>query len=108
MDQYLIKPSLIEYSTKYYIKNSLKQARAFKDKYITISVNIGLFLLLVSCISALLFYKYKGRLTPSESHKKSYEKKMYIYKKLQQFSHNKLKENQNLITNLPLIEPENN
>jgi len=105
MEHYLIKPSLIEYSTKYYIKNSLKQARAFKDKYITISVNIGLFLLLVAGISILLFYKYKGKLTAVESQKKEYQKKMYVYKKLQQFSHNKLKENQNLITNLPLIEP---
>jgi glucan phosphoethanolaminetransferase (alkaline phosphatase superfamily) len=108
MEHYLIKPSLIENSTKYYISHSLKQTRALKDKYITIGVNIGLFILLISGIAALLLYKYRGKLSPYESHKKDYAKKMYIYKKLQQYSHNKLKENQNLITNLPLLEPNNN
>ena len=41
------KPLLTEFSTKYYIRNSLKEVRIFKDKYITIGVNILLLLLLI-------------------------------------------------------------
>ena len=58
------KPSLTEFTTKYYIRNSLKDVRQFKDKYITIFFNISLFLLFIVIGSGLLFYKYKGKLTP--------------------------------------------
>ena len=40
----IVKPSLTEFTTKYYVRHSLKEARIFKDKYITIFVNIILFL----------------------------------------------------------------
>jgi len=108
LGKFRLKPSLTENYTKYYINNSLKEARLFKDKYITIFVNILLFLILGLVIGGLLFYKYKGKLTPAEKKLKDNQKKMYLYKKLQLYSYNKQKESQNLITNLPLIHPETN
>jgi len=48
-------PSLIEFETKYYIKNSLKEVRQFKNKYITIFVNIFLLLLFIGLVGGLLF-----------------------------------------------------
>lgn len=97
------KPSLTEFTTKYYIRNSLREVRQFKDKYITIFVNIFLFLLLVSSVGALLYYKYKGKLTSEEKLIKEREKKLYIFQKLHQISYEKQKESQQLITNLPLL-----
>jgi len=79
-----------------------------KNKYITIIVNICLFLLLIGVISGLLYYKYKGKLTPYEKKIKDQEKKIYLYKKLQQYSYNKQKESQAIITNLPIMHPETN
>ena len=97
------KPALTEFSTKYYIRNSLKEVRRFKDKYITILVNVLLFLLFVGVVGGLLYYKYKGKLTPDEKRQKEQEKKMYLFQKLHQISYEKQKESQSLITNLPLV-----
>lgn len=108
MQQLQHSPSLIDNTTKYYINKSLKDARSLKNKYITIFVNIGLFLLFVAVVGGLLYYKYKGKLTSYEKKKRDDEKKMYIYKKLQQYSYNKQKASQSIITNLPVIHPEPN
>ena len=100
----LTKPSLIEFNTKYYIRNSLKEVREFKDKYITIFVNILLLLLFILLVGGLLLYKYKGKLTPQEKQVKERKKKEYLFTKLHKISYEKQKERQQLITNLPLIQ----
>jgi hypothetical protein len=99
----ILKPSLTELTTKYYVRNSLKEVRKFKDKYITIFVNIFLFLLFIILVGGLLYYKYKGKLSPQEKAIKNREKKLYIFQKLHQISYEKQKESQQLITNLPLV-----
>ena len=96
------KPALTEFNTKFYIRNSLKEVRQFKDKYITIFVNVLLFLLFVGAVGGLLLYKYKGKLTPQEKKRKEQQKKQYLFQKLHQYSYDKQKESQQLITNLPL------
>ena len=97
------KPLLTEFSAKYYIRHSLKEVRRLKDKYITIFVNIVLFLLFIGVCAGLLYYKYKGKLTPQEKSIKERQKKMYLFQKLHQISYEKQKESQQLITDLPLI-----
>jgi cell division protein YceG involved in septum cleavage len=97
------KPLLTELTTKFYIKNSLKEVRQFKNKYITVIVNILLFLLFVGLVSLLLYYKYKGKPSKEEIKIKENQKKQYLFEKLHKISCEKRKENQNLITDLPLI-----
>ena len=99
----VIKPTLTEFSTKYYVRHSLKEVRQFKDTYITIAVNILLFLCFVGVVGGLLYYKYKGKPTPEEKAIKEQQKKQFLFHKLQQYSYNKQKQSQNLITNLPMI-----
>ena len=99
----LNRPSLTEFNTKYFVRHSLKETRNFKDKYITIFVNIFLFILFVGTIGGLLYYKYKGKLTPEEKAMKERQRKLYLFQKLQQYSHDKQKERQQLITNLPVL-----
>lgn len=99
----ITKPSLTNLTTKFHIRMSLKESRQFKDKYITIAVNIILFVVFATLIIALLYYKYKGKLTPQEKIIKEKQKKQYLFQKLHQISYEKQKENQNLITDLPLI-----
>ena len=96
------KPILTEFKTKYYLRNSLIETRKFKDKYITVLVNIILFLLFIGIIGGLLYYKYKGRASYEEINKRHQEKKMYIFQKLQKYAYDKEKASQSLITNLPL------
>ena len=97
------KPLLTELTTKFYIKNSLKEVRTLKNKYISIIINILLLLFFVGTIALLLFYKYKGKLTPEEIKIKENQKKQYLFEKLHKISYEKRKENQNLITDLPII-----
>ena len=97
------RPSLTEFDTKYYIRNSLRASRQFKDKYITIFANIFLFLLFVGIIGGILYYKYKGKLTPEENARREHDKKLFLFQKLQQYSYDKQKESQRLITNLPVL-----
>ena len=97
----IVKPSLTEFTTKYYVRHSLKEARIFKDKYITIFVNIILFLSFIMLFGGLLYYKYKGKLTPEEKYRISKQKQQYIFEKLHRISYEKQKEQQSLITNLP-------
>jgi len=97
----IVKPSLTEFTTKYYIRHSLKQSRLFKDKYISIFINIILFASFVILFASLLYYKYKGKLTPDEKFILSQKKKQYIYEKLHRISYEKNKQQQNMITNLP-------
>lgn len=99
----VIKPSLTEFTTKYYLRHSLNQARIFKDKYITLFVNIFLLLIFILLFGTLLLYKYKGKLSPEEKKYKEREKKMYIFQKLQQYAYDKQKQNQTMITDLPVM-----
>jgi len=98
-----LKPTLTDLTTKFHIRMSLKETRQFKDKYITLAVNILLFLVFIGLTWGLLYYKYKGKLTPEEKSIKERLKKQYMFQKLHKISYEKQQENQSLITDLPLI-----
>lgn len=95
-----IKPHLTEPGVKYFLSQTLKECRKFKDKYQTIIFNVGLLIFLVIIIGSILYFKYKGRLTPSEIKRKNKEKQEYIFSKLQQLA--LVKQKQNMITDLPV------
>ena len=99
----LSKPSLTDLTTKFNIRNSLKEVRRIKDYYISIGINIFLLLFFIVLTISLLYYKYKGKLTIEEKQLKEKQKKQYLFQKLHQISYQKSKEKQNLITDLPLI-----
>ena len=99
----ITKPLLTEFNAKYYVRHSLKEVRDFKDKYITIFVNILLLIVFVLLVGGLLMYKYKGKLTPQEKKVKERKEKMYLFQKLHQYAYDKQKENRRLITNLPIM-----
>ena len=93
--------SLVEPGVKYFIGNSLKQCREFKNKYYNIFFNIGIFIALVLSISLFLMYKYKGNITPAEREMKNRKKQEYIVSKLQNISQIKKDISQRIITDLP-------
>jgi hypothetical protein len=97
------KPVLIENMNKYLIKKSLREVRKFKNYYITLIVNISFFILFVGSIALFLYYRYKGKLTPEEKEIKEKQKKQYLFEKLHKISYEKRKEQQTLITDLPII-----
>jgi len=100
-DNNFTKPTLIEPGVKYFLNQTLKQCREFKNKYnnviFNISLGIGFFLLL----GTILLFKYKGKLTPSEKNMKNIEKQQYILSKIKNYQDAKLRSQQSLITGLP-------
>lgn len=95
------RPYLVEPGTRYFLSETLKQSHEFRVKYENYMVNIGLFILFLICLGGLLYYKYKGRLTPQEKQKKEKEKQQYILSKIKMFQDNKRRMHQELITGLP-------
>jgi hypothetical protein len=95
------KPLLIEPGVKYFLSETLKQCRDFKYKHHNTLLNIGMFLLFMIILGILLFYKYKGKLTPKERHEKDNHKRQYILSKISNYQTAKKREQQELITGLP-------
>lgn len=96
------RPNLTEPGVKYFLSQTLKECRKFKDQYMTIIFNVSMLLLLILIIGGLLHFKYKGKLKPHEIKRKNREKQEYIISKLQQIALVKQKQNSDLITNLPV------
>jgi hypothetical protein len=94
-------PKLTEPGTKYFLNQTLKQCHIFRSNYNNILINICLFVGFLFILGAILFYKYKGRLTPIEKENKNKQKQQYILSKIKTFQQAKRTAHQELITGLP-------
>ena len=95
------KPILIEPGVKYFLNETLKQCRLFKEKYNNIIFNIVIFVIFIFILGTILIAKYKGRLTPVEKEHREQEKKQYILSKIRNYQQDKIRSQQELITGLP-------
>ena len=95
------KPALVEAGVKSFLRLSLKECKNFKNRNLNSIYNIGLAITFFVICFLILYFMYKGRLTPQEREIKEREKKQYIMTKLMQMSEHKRKYHHNLITNLP-------
>tara|TARA_Y100000996_G_C22240569_1_gene527525 strand:- start:315 stop:617 length:303 start_codon:yes stop_codon:yes gene_type:complete len=95
-------PILCEPGIKYFLRSSLKESHKFKERYINFFFNIGMFGLFVIVLFSILYYRYKGKLTPSEIALKNRRKQEYIVSKLQQLTD--IKKNNNMLTDLPVFD----
>jgi hypothetical protein len=100
------KPALIEPGVKYFLHQTLKQCHIARDKFNNYVFNIGLFIFFLIILGVILFYKYKGRLTPIEIDRKNKEKQQYILSKIQNFQQAKRRAHNELITGLPAWDSE--
>ena len=100
------KPSLTEPGVKYFLHQTLKQCHIIRDNFYNLAFNIGLFIVFLLILGCILFFKYKGKLTPNEINKKNKEKQQYILSKIQNFQQAKRKAHEELITGLPAWDSE--
>jgi len=94
-------PNLTEPGVKYWMKQTLKECRTFKDTNINYFYNIGLTVMLVSCVIIFLVFNYKGNITQSEMDERNRIKQEYIVSKLQQVSLVKKQRSTTMLTDLP-------
>ena len=95
------KPILIEPGVRYFLSETLKQCRVFKNTYHNLLFNIVLGIIFVFLLGIILVFKYKGKLTPAEKEMKNRQKQQYILSKIQNFLESKQRAQQELITGLP-------
>jgi len=103
MDTYdtIQKPRLTEPGVKYFLGQTLKQCKDFKDKYHYYIFNLSIFIGICMVVGIFLFFRYKGKPSPEEKAQKDREKQQYILSKIQMLQITKQKERQELITGLP-------
>ena len=97
----ITKPALIDPGVKYFLKETLKRCRVFKESHNIFLLNISLLIGFLVILGVVLLFKYKGKLTPKEIQQKDNEKRQYILSKIKNYQDTKVRESQTLITGLP-------
>ena len=95
------RPVLTEPGVKYWVTQTLRECRKFKDRNISIFFNISMLVLFFVAVGGFLAYKYKGKPTQAEMAEKNRKKQEYIVSKLQNLALIKKKASSTMITDLP-------
>ena len=103
------KPTLIEPGVKSFFGGVLKGCNQIRSNHYNTLFNISMFALFVFLLCSILYFKYKGKLTPEEKERKKQQEKQYILTRLNNVSavinmdRQKVGNitNANLITDLP-------
>jgi hypothetical protein len=95
------KPLLVDPGIKYFLHETLKKCKEYKETYNNYLYNAGLFIFFILILGAILLYKYRGKLSTEEMQQKDREKKQYILSKIKNFQDAKRIAHQELITSLP-------
>jgi len=96
------RPILTEPGTKYFLSQTLRECRRFKDRNFSVIFNISMMAVFVVVVGGFLTYKYRGKPTPAELAQRNREKQEYIVSKLQQLSATRSKASGEMITDLPV------
>jgi hypothetical protein len=81
---------LTEPGIRDHLFQSLEQCKKMKMTYYTYVMNISLFVLFVVGVSALLYFKKKTKLSPSQKDKKNEEDRLYIVNRIRSLQLDKL------------------
>jgi hypothetical protein len=99
-------PSLVEPGTRFFLNQTLNNCSMFKKKYYNDMLNWTIACMIVFAIGAFLYYKYKGKPTPSQKMLKDREKQHYILSRIQNYQDAKKRQSHTNITGLPSWENE--
>uniref|UniRef100_A0A6C0KID2 Uncharacterized protein n=1 Tax=viral metagenome TaxID=1070528 RepID=A0A6C0KID2_9ZZZZ len=94
-------PSLVEPGVKYFYNETLKNCNSLKSGYYNMFVNLSLFIVFVIIVSLFLYFKKQNKPSKKSLQNKELNNHIYILKKLQEANEKKLRQNNELITNLP-------
>lgn len=94
-------PSLIEPGMKFFMHNSLKECRHFREKRNYYIFNVSVFGILLAITSAVLYYRYKGKLTPYQQQQKLHQQHYYVLSRIKQMQDINQQQRNELVTNLP-------
>ena len=95
------KPELFEQGTSSFLYTTLYNCHIYRVKYNNYIFNVSSFCGLFIGILLILSYRYKGKPSLEEVKHREELKRNYIMSKVYNYQQTKLKQSQNLITNLP-------
>ncbi len=95
------KPTLTEPGIKYFLNETLKQCKDYKEKFYNSLFNFSLLAAFCLVLAGILYYKYQGKPTPVEIERKNNQKKQFVMSKIKNFLDAKRLAHQELITGLP-------
>ena len=102
----LEKPKLIEPGVAHFFNENLKLCHSKKAIYMNKLFNVILLCMFLCILFMILYYKYKGKLTPKQKKEKENKERLYILNKVKSMKVEKQKQQQEIITNLPPFDNE--
>ena len=101
MERFEEVPALIENNVKQFLSARLQNSHHIKTTYYNGMYNMVLFFLLLVVVGGVLMYKYKGKPTPEDKARKTYEQQQYILSLIRTQQLEKMRSHQELLTGLP-------
>lgn len=100
-------PKLIDTHSLKYFQDVLKKTHETKVKFHSIMLNLFILLAVLAVFGGCIYYKYKTKRTPEEDRYKLVKEYDYVLSRIRFFQEqeHKMKQSENLITNLPDVEP---
>ena len=80
------KPTLIEPGVKSFFSGVLKGCNQIRSNHYNAIFNVCMFFLFAFLLCFILYFKYKGKLTPEEKERKMQQEKQYILTRLNNVS----------------------
>ena len=101
MERFEEVPALIENNVKHFLSARLQNSHHLKTTYYNGIYNMILLFLLLVIVGGVLMYKYKGKPTPEDKARKTYEQQQYILSLIRTQQLEKMRNHQELLTGLP-------
>jgi len=92
---------LVEPGVRYFLQKTLRDCREKKNILYSRAFNILLFLAFMSVLGGILYYKYKGKLTPAEKKAQRDREEEYLTGKIKSIQQKGMRDSNMIITDLP-------
>lgn len=92
---------LIEPNAKYFLYRTLQKCHEIKIRYFSLWVNLAVFLVFCGGLFVVLYYKYKGRMSPYEQRQRMLRDQQYILSKIRYYHDERKRATYSHIDELP-------
>ena len=93
--------NLVEPGVRYFLRKTLKGCREKKNIIYSRIFNVALFIAFMSVLGGILYYKYKGKLTPAEKKARKDKQELYLTEKIKSMQIQTKRDSNMIITDLP-------
>ena len=95
---------LVEPGVRFFLRRTLRECREKKNILYSRAFNILLFVAFMSVLGGILYYKYKGKLTPAEKKARRDKEEEYLAGKIKSMQEQGKRDSNMIITDLPRID----